>query len=187
VKAANNGDAEQTLTAYAICLEDQTGISVTPATGEKHIYPDTLGQTNIACPDGSVVSGIGYSFDPAAMAIAGGDRMGIVARVFAFNTSSSLQTLRGQAACLATTARVSYLPIRNEQQIPGRAVTTLEAVCPPSTFLTGGGFRIFSEEMIVTGLSKKPGSDSWLATAINPAGAPQWFNSLAICMNFVVP
>jgi hypothetical protein len=184
--AANNGETEKTLTSYAICLAESTGMLVTQATNDKIIYPGTLGQSNIGCPDGSVISGIGYAFDPATMAIAGGDRMGIVARIFAFNISTSNQTLHGRAVCLTPFTHVSYLPIRNEQQIPGHSTATLEAVCPPSTFLTGGSFRIFSEEMTVTDLSKKPGADSWLATATNAADAPQWFVSFAICMNLAM-
>jgi uncharacterized protein YdeI (BOF family) len=186
VAAVNNAQADQTLTAYAICLADTTGMIVSQVTDDKHIYPDAQGQSNVTCPDGSVVSGIGYAFDPKGLAIAGGDRMGIVARIFAVNISDSIQTLRGQAACLTPFTRVSYLPIRVEQQIPGQAVTTLEAVCPPSTFLTGGSFRTFSEKMTVINLSKKPGTDTWIATAINPSGAPQWFSSFAICLNLAM-
>jgi hypothetical protein len=186
VAAVNPADSGQTLTAYAVCLVNSTGMTVTQVTDDKPVYPGAGGQSNVTCPDGSVVSGIGYSVDPAAMVVTGGDRMGIVARIFAWNKSDSMQTLRGQPACLTPFTQVSYLPIHVERRVPGRTVTTIEAECPPSTFLTGGSFDFHTPEMRVINLSKKPGTDIWTVTADNPTDSYQWLISFAICMNIAM-
>ncbi len=184
VSAMNESGADQILAAYAICLTKTAAVTVSQTTNDASIYPGVLGQSNIPCPSG-VVSSIGYEYDPKVLMIAGGDTMGNTVRVFAVNTSLSMQTLRGMAICLTPSTRATSYLASTDAYVPGGASKPLEATCPPSTFVSGGSFD-GARGLMVTHSSLKPGANTWVVTAQNPTRENLVFISHAVCMKITM-
>ena len=185
VSAWNDSGTDQILTAYAICLTDIANVTVSEVTNDKALYAGALGQSNVRCPDGSMVSGLGYAYDPKVMMFYGIDLMGNTLRVLGKNISDSFQTLRAQAACLTPSTHATSVVASTNSYLSGGTSKSVEAVCPPGTFVSGGGFAD-NIELVVTNLSKKPGANAWIATANNPTRSTLALISYAVCMKITM-
>jgi hypothetical protein len=181
VIARNNSETAQILKAYAVCLTQMASVTVSQVVHEETLAGGASGYSLATCPSGSVISGLGYEFDPKRIVINRIDADGNTLQVYGKNISDSDQTLRAQAVCLTPAASATSVLATANTTVPGGTSRSVEAVCPPGTFLTGGGFSD-NFELVITGLSKKPGADAWIATAYNPSGATLGLVAYAVCL-----
>jgi hypothetical protein len=179
VYATNFSASNKTLKAYAFCL---TGVSGSTAQEfhDETVSSGSVGNSITGCTAGSVLTGLGFASSPDAMYVYRSDMVGNSARATGRNLSGSNQVMRTYAVCL-TAAGATTVQAVNSTNVAAHSTASLEATCPAGTAATGAGFLI-SQPLNMVGLSRKPGSETIVAKALNLSGSNLAFTAYAVCL-----
>jgi hypothetical protein len=142
--------------------------------------------TTAVCPDGTVVTGGGFSVN-SGMHVYTQAKNGNGWAIVVKNNLGAAQNMTAYAICLT-------LPSVSSAQTPPAEATALgggglgkaKADCPAGTVVTGGGFTGKPDGSIWTYYPRQVGN-GWEVSAVNNAAGNQSFNVYAVCLTSATP
>lgn len=182
VYAKNYSGSSQSLGAYAICLHNVSGASVSQVTASISISPGASSYTIASCPAGSIVTGGGYASNPDTLWVYNSSMSGNGWAAFAQNLGGSNQMFNVYAICLSGISGATTQVVA-QALISGGASGGVEVACPSGSIVTGGGFALNSDLVIYNTSMKLTDMTRWNSFARNNGSAGRQLNVYAICLS----
>jgi hypothetical protein len=136
--------------------------------------------TTAVCPDGTVVTGGGFSVN-LGMHMYTQAKNGNGWAAVVKNNNASAQNLTVYAICL-TYPSVSTTMVSETISVGGHGAGNITAACPAGNAVTGGGFTGKADGSLWTYLSAQSGN-AWSVSAKNSAAGNQSFDAYAVCLS----
>ena len=184
VYGKNNTGSSKLVNAYAVCLANAEGVSVSEVYNQITASAGGVGHAEIACPSDSVIVSGGWATGSNGnLHVYNSSKNGNGWQVYARNTSGSGQLMNVYAMCLSG-ADISTVQVLKQEDVPGNDTHGVVATCPDDGFAFGGGFAGTDELTIYNTSPHIPHTDRWITYARNPTSSGNLLNSYAICVSF---
>jgi hypothetical protein len=171
-------DRSEKLTVYAVCLE--TAYATTDVAEESApVMAKASGWVDVDCPDGSVVTGGGYSGSADALIhIIESQRSGNGWKVSAWNLESSVTRISVYAVCLRGIGGRA-VSVRDDVEIDVHGMGTATVGCTEG-IMVGGGWWLSENHM--QALSSYPMDGKWVVEAANYTDSSRTFSVKGLCL-----
>ncbi len=177
VAAQNTTDEPGTINAYALCL--QTDSATTSVVYQEGMLPaNGTGNAQATCPEGTIVTGGGYSSSPMTIPFASEPEGNgwVIANTNLYDTEAPVNVY---AVCLSgISGTISVPSSQTALEVNGYGIAATG--CPEGSFLVGGGFASGGQSTIFN-ISMDEGTREWLVFA-QDMGAGELINSFAVCL-----
>lgn len=177
-----NGSAgPQLINAYAVCLYNASGATVTQVLKQVDVPVGGFGRAEATCPAGSVPTGGGWASNKR-LEMYNSNNTNTGWEVYARSKSPNSEVLNGYALCLSgTTATIQ----EKGTQISIAAGTAGwdRVLCPEGSLVTGGGFAL-SANMMIYNTSVATEGNGWASYARNSGAGDSLMNIYATCLTF---
>ncbi|MFN2297327.1 MAG: NBR1-Ig-like domain-containing protein [Anaerolineales bacterium] len=174
----SRADRSEKLTVYAVCLE--TAYATSEVVEESApVMAKASGQVDVECPEGSVVTGGGYSGSADALIhIIESQRSGNGWKVSAWNLESSVTRISVYAVCLRGIGGRA-VSVRDDVEIDVHGMGTATAGCTEG-IMVGGGWWLSENHM--QALSSYPMDGQWVVEAANYTDSSRTFSVKGLCL-----
>ena len=178
--ATNNAGTNKLLNAYAVCLFNAPGASVTQIVNQVTAPAGGKGHPVASCPAGSIVTGGGWAAKhDGSLRVYNSSKSGNGWQVWADNVSGSGQLLNSYAICVSGLAGTTDQTMVS-QTIAGGGNEGVTATCPSGRLATSGGFA--AQDDLVMKTSHQNGESAWRTYATNIGGADRTIFSYVTCL-----
>jgi hypothetical protein len=178
--ALSRGLGLDEITVYAVCLElpyAETALVEDSVT----VPARKSASATVDCPDGSVVTGGGYSGNTdLRMYIKNNYRFGKGWMVTANNLGDYVTKITVYAVCLKGPGGKA-ISVAGDVEIKQNGTGFAEAACGAGTVLVGGGWSFTSKDMLAP--SSYPLNGKWHVSGVNFTGSPKTLQARGVCLS----
>ena len=184
VYAVNTNPSAKTIRAYAVCLRNMVGTSVSVEHRQITVKGHGSKSGDVPCPAGSIITAGGWETEYVDVRVDTSTEGGQDWDVSAHNKSDTDHPLHIHAVCLSGSGGITS-EFGREVEIAGGDAGEASITCPLGSLMTGGGFVAAKFEVFVNSGPWVAAPDAeWRGYGENTASFPVPLEVTVLCLGF---